>query len=408
MQSSLWWNTVKRQTKVRLRFLSPLVLSIYLALLPGLGNCIEYSRVSNFKNPNPLKVAQVQVKKGENLSTILGKVGFSRETLQIVFSNLAIQKRLRLIHPDDQLLFLIGPNRVLLQICFLPVSGEWTNFPLYKATFSCPCSNGLSPRTQLKSLHLKFHGSIYQTIKEHGLPNSLASNIERIYRDQIDFKNDFTNGDKIVLVYSKRADRLSGKTGYNIEAVSIEIQHHRKVAFRFPVNNHNYYFNQNGGSLDLAFSKFPLEFTRISSYFSLTRVHPITHKIRPHYGIDLAAPIGRPVYATGNGIVKSAGPAGGYGNLVILAHGKICKTYYAHLSRFASHLHAGEHLLRGQVIGYVGQTGVATGPHLHYEIRINDKPVDPLKFKRPRLLVIPPKLMSKFRKQRNLLAQHLF
>src|SRR5439155_15189461 len=133
----------------------------------------------------------------------------------------------------------------------------------------------------------------------------------------------------------------------------------------------------------------PLEFTRITSGFSLARFHPFLQTWRAHKGVDFAAPMGTPVRASGDGKVVFAGRQNGYGNVVALQHGASLSTLYAHLSRFAAAVRPGARVTQGEVIGYVGQTGWATGPHLHYEFRVNNEQRDPLRIALPNAQPIP-------------------
>jgi murein DD-endopeptidase MepM/ murein hydrolase activator NlpD len=144
-----------------------------------------------------------------------------------------------------------------------------------------------------------------------------------------------------------------------------------------------HYYTPDGRSMHKAFLRTPVEFTRISSKFNSTRLHPILNLIRAHKGVDYAAPIGTPVRAAGDGRIRYAGPKGGYGNVVEIEHTRSIVTVYGHLSRFAKGTHVGSHVTQGTVIAYVGMTGLATGPHLHYEYRVNGV------FKNPQTVSLP-------------------
>ena len=168
-------------------------------------------------------------------------------------------------------------------------------------------------------------------------------------------------------------------------------------AYRFENNGKADYYDAEGISLKKAFLKAPLNFRRISSYFSKGRFHPILKIYRSHHGLDYAAPSGTPVSVVGDGTVSFTGYKGQYGKLVIIRHSNGWKTYYGHLSRIGKGIKTGEKVEQGQVIGYVGATGLATGPHLHYEIRIKNKPVNPLALKLPQGKSIPKTLIAEFR-----------
>ena len=150
----------------------------------------------------------------------------------------------------------------------------------------------------------------------------------------------------------------------------------RAVRFTGPDGRASY-FSPDGHSMQRAFLRAPLEFRRVSSGFSTARWHPILERMRAHEGTDYAAPAGTPVYAAGDGRVRLRGVQGGYGNVIRLEHGGGIETVYGHLSRFAAGLRAGQDVRQGETIGYVGQTGLATGPHLHYEYRVAGRYQDP-------------------------------
>jgi murein DD-endopeptidase MepM/ murein hydrolase activator NlpD len=148
-------------------------------------------------------------------------------------------------------------------------------------------------------------------------------------------------------------------------------------------NGNSSYYSEDGSSLRKAFIRTPVDFARISSRFSNGRKHPILNKIRAHKGVDYAAPRGTPIKAAGDGRVTLAGRKGGYGNTVVIKHGQRYQTLYAHMNGFAKGIRSGSNVKQGQIIGYIGTTGLSTGPHLHYEFQVNGVHVDPLSQKLP-------------------------
>jgi murein DD-endopeptidase MepM/ murein hydrolase activator NlpD len=155
-----------------------------------------------------------------------------------------------------------------------------------------------------------------------------------------------------------------------------------------------------------AFIRTPVDFARISSHFNLKRKHPVLHKIRAHKGTDYAASRGTPIKATGDGKVTFAGRKGGYGNVVILQHGQKITTLYAHMHKFARNVKVGKRVKQGQIIGYVGSTGLASGPHLHYEFRVNGVHKNPVRVKLPHAKPVPNSEVELFSLQtKPLLAQ---
>jgi len=179
----------------------------------------------------------------------------------------------------------------------------------------------------------------------------------------------------------------------------------RAIRYTDPSGRTDYY-TPDGLSLRKAFLRTPVQFSRISSRFNLHRKHPILNRIRAHKGVDYAAPVGTPVRAAGDGKVTYKGWNGGYGRFVVLQHGQRYSTAYGHLSRFAAKLRSGARVHQGQIIGYVGQSGLATGPHLHYEFRIDGRHRDPLKVKLPAAKPLQARYMADFEsKALPLLAQ---
>ena len=224
----------------------------------------------------------------------------------------------------------------------------------------------------------------------------LALNISDIFTWDIDFTSDLRNGDTFkVIVEGLYLDGEFKKYG---DLICVEFMNNSEsyTAYRFENEGRADYYNGEGRSLKRAFLKAPLSFRRISSTFSNGRFHPILKRYRPHHGLDYAAPTGTPVSAIGSGTVTFSGIKGQYGNLVIIKHPHGYKTYYGHLSKIEKNIKKGAKVEQGQIIGLVGATGLATGPHLHYELRINGKPLNPLTVRLPRGKTIPVKMRADF------------
>lgn len=224
----------------------------------------------------------------------------------------------------------------------------------------------------------------------------IALQLSDIFAWDIDFTSDLRKKDVFkIVVEGLYLDGEFKKFG-NILAAEFLNNGERYSAYRFEVDGKPDYYAADGSSLRKAFLKAPLSFRRISSHFSRGRFHPVLKIYRPHHGLDYAAPAGTPVSASGDGTVVFAGRKGQYGKLVVLRHRNGYKTYYGHLSRMGKGIRGGAKVDQGAVIGYVGATGLATGPHLHYEMRLNNRPVNPLSVKVPRGTAIPKGLMADF------------
>jgi murein DD-endopeptidase MepM/ murein hydrolase activator NlpD len=210
------------------------------------------------------------------------------------------------------------------------------------------------------------------------LPDTIVAQIIEMFSTNIDFRSDLKRGDHFSVVYeSFWQDGEMVRTGRILagEFANRGVTY-QSVWYEDPVTHQGGYYSLDGKSLKQGFLKSPVAFTRISSGFSM-RMHPVFGVWKQHKGIDLAAPMGTPIRAAGDGVIDFAGTSNGYGNLVVVKHWANYSTAYGHMSRFASGLHRGEKVHQGDVIGYVGATGWATGPHLHYEFRVAGEARDP-------------------------------
>ena len=229
-----------------------------------------------------------------------------------------------------------------------------------------------------------------------------------IFGWDIDFALDIRQGDSFAVIYEEVfLDGEKVRDG-DIIAATFSNRGESYQAIRYTdASNHTDYYSPDGHSMRKAFLRTPVEFSRISSRFSLGRKHPILNTIRAHKGVDYAAPRGTPIKATGDGKVIYRGVKGGYGNVVIIQHGSSYSTLYGHMSRFARGVHSGSHVKQGQIIGYVGSSGLATGPHLHYEFRINGVHRNPLTVKLPDAQPLPKQYMADFQMHANQLVASL-
>jgi murein DD-endopeptidase MepM/ murein hydrolase activator NlpD len=226
--------------------------------------------------------------------------------------------------------------------------------------------------------------SLFEAVTASGAHDQTAVNLGDIFQWDIDFILDVQPGDSFVVTYRELYQNGVYVKDGPVLAASFVNQGRPYFAVRY-VDSEGAarYFTPDGRSLHKAFLRAPVEFSRISSKFNSARYHPILNLIRAHKGIDYAAPMGTPVRAAGDGRIAYAGPKGGYGNVVEIEHSRSITTVYGHLSRFAKGTRAGAHVTQGQVIAYVGMTGLATGPHLHYEYRVNGV------FKNPQTVPLP-------------------
>jgi murein DD-endopeptidase MepM/ murein hydrolase activator NlpD len=261
-------------------------------------------------------------------------------------------------------------------------------------------------RVLMKSGEIR--SSLFAATDAAGLSDAIATQVADIFSTDIDFHRDLRRGDHFSVVYEMFYDQGEPvRSGRVLAAEFINVgKLYRAVYFQYSENQGGYY-TPDGRNIRKTFLRSPLEFSRISSGFG-NRFHPILQRWRAHKGIDYAAPIGTRVKATGDGVVEFAGRStGGYGNLVVLRHQSKFTTWYGHLSGFAKGLRKGMRVAQGEVIGYVGATGLATGPHLHYEFRINDVYQNPLRVVMPAAPPISADLKPAFDTATQPLAQQL-
>jgi murein DD-endopeptidase MepM/ murein hydrolase activator NlpD len=242
--------------------------------------------------------------------------------------------------------------------------------------------------------------SLHEVLTEQGETSKIAVDLSDIFAWNIDFNTDLRAGDTFKVMIDERYQ--DGKlVGYN-RILAAEISNRQRLyqALYYPPGDkgsHGDYYRPDGTSMRGMFLRSPLRYTRITSRFSRRRFHPILKRYRPHWGIDYAAPSGTPVRSVADGIVSWVGRKGDNGKMVKIRHKKVYTTYYLHLSRYAHKIRVGRHVKQGQVIGYVGATGLATGPHLDFRITKRGKYLNPLRHKNIQAPPLPQKALPTFR-----------
>jgi murein DD-endopeptidase MepM/ murein hydrolase activator NlpD len=280
---------------------------------------------------------------------------------------------LRLTHKDGQL---FGLERRL---------NESETLQVVRGSSGLQASVLQSPlEMRVRTVRGRIDTSLFEAVEAAGAHDQTAVQLADIFGWDIDFVLDVRPGDSFVVTYPEIwREGVYIKDG-PIQAAAFVNQGREFQAVRYTdPQGGSHYYTPDGRSLHKAFLRTPVEFTRVSSRFNSARLHPILNRIRAHQGVDYAAPMGTPVRAAGDGRIRFAGIKGGYGNLVEIEHSRSIVTVYGHLSRFARGTRAGAHVTQGEVIAYVGMTGLATGPHLHYEYRVNGV------FKNPQTVTLP-------------------
>jgi murein DD-endopeptidase MepM/ murein hydrolase activator NlpD len=239
--------------------------------------------------------------------------------------------------------------------------------------------------------------SLFGATDKADIPDQIALQIIDILSGEIDFQDDLHSGDQFNVIYEAfyNAGEIM-KTG-KVLAVEFINNHKKYQAIHFGEADGKFaYYTPQGQSLHKSFLRSPLEFTRISSGFNAKRFHPILHRLRAHQGVDFAAPLGTRIKASGDGIIDFVGRKGGYGNVIVIKHKSGISTVYGHLSRVAEGVRKGVKIEQGEIIGFVGMSGLATGPHLHYEFLVGKEHRDPMTVKLPTSIPIDAKYKKAF------------
>jgi len=253
----------------------------------------------------------------------------------------------------------------------------------------------------------KIESSLFGAGLKSGMSDKLIMELAYIFGWDIDFALDLRQGDNFKVIYEE--SYLDGEKFDDGDILAAEFTN-RDTTFRAvrytDSDGNSHFYAPSGDSMRKTFTRTPVHFSRISSRFNPNRKHPVLKTSRPHRGVDYAAPTGTPILATGDGKVDFVGTKGGYGRTVVLSHGGKYTTLYAHMSRFKKGMRSGKRVKQGQTIGYIGSSGLATGPHLHYEFRVNGVHHNPLTVALPKAEPLNAKYMADFKqKSQPLLAQ---
>lgn len=339
----------------------------------------------------------VHVQPGQTLSDIFGSHDLSLADLQKVMDASGDAKSaLHHLSPGQEFDLLPGPDGSLRGIRF---DKDQTTRAIVRLDGPQPALT-LQPRTmnvREKVAHGVIQSSLFAAAANAGMNEAMVVKLADIFKYDIDFIKDIRSGDSFTVIYNDIYRDGTYLHDGDIVAAEFVNQGKRYTAYRFRKADGSIgWFSEDGRPLRKSLMRTPVAFTRISSVFSLARKHPILGYARAHKGVDYAAPTGTPIHAAGDGTIVYRGWENGYGNFVLVKHNGTYSTAYGHMSRFAKGEHVGSHVSQGEVIGYVGMTGLATGPHLHYEVRIDGRQVNPLTVTMPKPQPLPPTELAKF------------
>lgn len=390
--------------------LTPILIVLLFLVSCGGGNENSESRKEVRKaKPEPvylygicidsLDVKEDCVKKNEFLGTILSREGVNQKTIHHIDRDHRDVFDVRKIKVGNKYVFLKTRDSI-------PQAKYWiyeidrTNYAVFQLTDSIAAWRGEKEViTKVEHIGVEIKSSLWNAMSEAGCDYSLILELSDIYAWTIDFFG-IQPGDSCKVIFEERyiaGDTVPFGIG-NVMASYFKNKGDGKYAFSFEQDGKKEYFDENGDNLRKAFLKAPLNYRRISSTFSEARLHPVHKIVRPHHGVDYAAPSGTPVQSIGDGTVIAKGwDKKGGGNYLKIKHNSTYTTTYMHLKGFAKGITQGSKVKQGQTIGYVGMTGTATGPHLDFRLQKNGTYIDPLKFKSPSAEPVKKENMEAFR-----------
>ena len=358
-------------------------------------------KAATFDTPAPEIAAEEEwrsevVKSGDSLSFLFNRAGLSDLALQQFLSGNKNAASLKRIYPGQKIEFKIANNE-LVGLRYQKNRLNHVEFTKTDKGF-VDTSVNITPDTRIAYREATIINSLFLAGTDVGLEQNSIMELASMFGWDIDFALDIRANDSFKVLYEERF--INGEKIGNGPILAAEFTNQKKtfkaVRYTDPEGITSYYTPE-GNSMKKAFLRTPVDFARISSHFNLKRKHPILNRIRAHKGTDYAAPTGTPIKAAGNGKVEFAGTKGGYGRTVVLRHGQSYKTLYAHMHRYGKGIRTGARIKQGQIIGYVGKSGLATGPHLHYEFYKNGVVRNPVRVELPKAESIPKSLLANFK-----------
>ncbi|MFA7242139.1 MAG: peptidoglycan DD-metalloendopeptidase family protein [Sulfuricellaceae bacterium] len=325
-------------------------------------------------------IREERVQRGDTLPSLLSRLGINdQEALSFLRLDTIAQQMARQLRPGKSVTAKTGDGGELLALHF-PVSGKDTLIIVERGQHGFIAQEqpvSLETRTIVRSGEVRY--SLFGATDAAGIPDGVATQLAEIFGGDIDFHRDLRKGDRFSVVYEMLYQRGQPVRSGKIIAAEFTNDKRTYQAYWYVAEgSRGGYYTADGKSLRKAFLRSPLEFSRVTSGFTTSRFHPVLNTWRAHKGVDYGAPIGTRIRSVADGTIEFAGRQGGYGNLLIVRHQGIYSTAYGHLNGFAPGIRKGTRVAQGDILGYVGQTGLASGPHLHYEFRVRNQQVNPL------------------------------
>lgn len=338
------------------------------------------------------------VRRNDTLGSVFQRLGLSQqEAYRLSTSSKRAKQIVSQLRPGQQVQVLLDAQQQVEQVRLVNSRLSYSEFARQPEGSYRLNEVLLTPDILYSFAEATIDQSLFQSASDAGIPDRLTMKLADIFGWDVDFVQDIRSGDSFHIVYEQLY--LNGEHIGDGEIVAAEFRNQGQTfqALRYTyANGESSYFTPEGQSMRKEFLRSPIEFARISSHFNLKRKHPVLHTIRAHKGTDYAASRGTPIRATGDGRVEFAGTKGGYGKMVILQHGQSYETRYGHMQNYARGIRSGARVKQGQVIGYVGSSGLATGPHLHYEFHVNGSVRNPVTVKFPKSEAISAREKPRF------------
>lgn len=389
------------QELARMRWDPSPLLEPLIPFYPGdsLDARIAAMEAATPKPPDPLADFEtITVQSGDSLAAIFSRMGLSPQELHRVVNAGDSARALNRIHPGQEMHFRLREGGEGLAELRYPLDRTRTLIVEHDEDGFAVAVHEQTLETRQLHATGTIDRSLYLAGRQAGLSNRHIMQLMSIFEWQLDFNRDVRGGDRFSVIYE--AEFLDGERVRDGRIVAASFENRGRtfqaLHYEFPDGTQGY-FTPDGENLRKAFIRRPVQSARISSGFNRHRKHPVLGVTRPHLGTDFAAPTGTPIMAAGSGRVVHVGRKGGYGHTVIIQHSNQYRTLYAHMSRYANGLRVGSRVDQGQVIGYVGRSGLATGPHLHYELHVNGQPRDAMRVELPNGDPVPREHLADFK-----------
>jgi murein DD-endopeptidase MepM/ murein hydrolase activator NlpD len=343
----------------------------------------------------PIQWHTETIKAGDSLSLIFKRVGLNDRDIYELNQKCKEAGALKKIHPGQSLAFHVSNNK--LQELRYKTDRLSTQYYIRNNKSFTFQNIILEPEQRQNLQSATIDSSLFLAGQKAGMSDTLIMALANIFGWDIDFALDIRKGDTFKVFYNKKYldDQFIGDGPILAAEFTSRGKTYKAVRYTHK-NGSSHYYTPEGLSMRKAFLRTPVDFARISSHFNLNRKHPVLNRIRAHKGTDYAAPRGTPIRAAGDGKIVHLGRKGGYGRAVIIKHGGAYKTLYAHMNTYQRGLRSGKRVKQGQIIGYVGSSGLATGPHLHYEFYVNGSVRNPVTVSLPKAKSIPKAELKRF------------